>query len=131
MTTRDAGHPASVLELASRLLSDLGRLVHQRLELLRAELARDAADLAWSAGALGAAAIGASVGLALLLVALGLWVGQLIGSMPGGLALVGIGLVVAGAGLGVVAVKRLERLRLARDTVRELRRDAEWIRHGV
>jgi hypothetical protein len=34
-------------------------------------------------------------------------------------------------GLGLLAIKTLERRRLARETVRELRRDAEWIRHGV
>jgi len=73
----------------------------------------------------------AGVGLALLLLALGLWVGELVGSVPGGLALVGVGLAGAGLGGGALALRRLQRRRLMEETLRELGRDAEWIRHGV
>ncbi len=118
-------------ELATRLIGDLGRLVDQRLDLLKAELKRDAANVARNVGVLAAGTVGIGVGAALLLLALGLWIGHLVGSTPGGLALVGAGLVLAGAGLGLLAVKSLARQRLARETVRELRRDAEWIRHEV
>ena len=78
-----------------------------------------------------AGVIGAGVGAAFLLLALGLWIGHLVGSGPGGLAIVGGGLVIAGVGLSLLATKSLERQRLARETVRELRRDVEWIRNGV
>lgn len=131
MTTRHVSEAASLLELATRLVADLGRLVEQRLELLRAELTQEATRLAKNLGVLAVGAGAAGIGVAFLLVALGLWVGHLVGSTPGGLAIVGGGLAVTGVGLGLLAIKNLERRRLARETVRELRRDAEWIRHGV
>lgn len=131
MTTGQKGQSASLLELATRLAGDLGRLVEQRIDLLKAELAQEASDVARSLGLLAAGAVGASIGVAFLLLALGLWVGQLVGSTPGGLAIVGGGLAVIGAGLGLLATKNLQRQRLAQETVSELRRDAEWIRHGV
>jgi hypothetical protein len=123
--------PVGLVELVTRLIGDIGRLVDQRLDLLKAELKRDAANVARSLGVLAAGAVGVGVGAALLLLALGLWVGQLVGSTPGGLAIVGGGLALAGAGLGLLARKNLERQRLARETIGELRRDAEWIRHEV
>jgi hypothetical protein len=131
VATRHVGQAEGFLELAVRLVSDLGRLLDQRLELLKAELTGQAANLAKSVGLLAAAVVGGSVGIVFLLLALGLWVGRLVGSTPGGLALVGGALAVAGFGLGLVAAKRLERQRLAPETIGELRRDAEWIRHGV
>ena len=130
MTTR-VGESAGLLELASRLVADLRRLIDQRIELLRAELTQEATRAAKNIGMLVAGVVGAGVGVAVLLLALGLWVGHLVGSAPGGLAIVGGGLVVAGGGVGLLAAKHLERQRLARTTVRELRRDAEWIRNGV
>jgi hypothetical protein len=129
--TQHVGQPMGLGELATRLIGDLGRLVDQRLDLFKAELKRDAANVARNVGVLAAGAVGVGVGAALLLLALGLWVGQLVGSTPGGLALVGAGLVLVSGGLGLLAVKNLGRQRLARETVRELRRDAEWIRHEV
>ena len=131
MTTRRVGESPSLLELASRLVADLRQLIDQRLELIKAELTQEASRAAKNFGMLVAGAVGASIGVAFLLLALGLWVGQLVGSAPGGLAIVGAGLVLIGAGLGLVAAKNFERQRLARQTVRELRRDAEWIRNGV
>jgi hypothetical protein len=126
-----AGEPVGFVELATRLIGDLERLVDPRLELLKAELKRDAASAARSLGVLAAGLLGTGAGVAFLLLALGLWVGNLVGSTPGGLALVGGGLAVAGAALSAWAAKRLGRQRLARDTVRELRRDAQWIRDGA
>ena len=131
MTTRHVGQSGSLLELATRLVADLGRLVDQRLELLKAELTQEATSVVKSLGVLAAGLVGAGVGVAFLLLALGLWVGHLVGSTPGGLAIVGGGLALTGAGLGLLAIKNLQRQRLARETIRELRRDAEWIRHGV
>ena len=131
MSTRRVGHSGSLLELVTRLVADLGRLVDQRLELLKAELKQEATRVVKSLGVLAAGLVGAGVGIAFLLLAFGLWVGHLVGSTPGGLAIVGGGLTLTGAGLGLLAIKTLQRQRLARETVRELRRDAEWIRHGV
>jgi hypothetical protein len=131
VAARQVGQPEGFLELAGRLISDLGRLLDQRLELLKAELTREATSLAKSVGLLAAAVVGGSVGLAFLLLALGLWVGQLVGSTPGGLALIGASVAVTSLVVGLVAAKRLERQRFAPETIGELRRDAEWIRHGV
>jgi Putative Actinobacterial Holin-X, holin superfamily III len=131
VTTRHAGQSVSLLELVTRLVADLDRLVDQRLDLLKAELKQEATSIAKSLGVLAAGAVGAGVGVAFLLLALGLWAGHLVGSTPGGLAIVGGGLALTGAGLGLLVIKNLERQRLARETVRELRRDAEWIQHGV
>jgi uncharacterized membrane protein YqjE len=123
--------PAGFVELATRLIGDISRLVDQRLALLKAELQQDAANLARSLGMLAAGVLGVGVGATLLLVALGLWVGHLVGSTPGGLAIVGGSLAVTGAAVGALARKGMERQRLARHTIRELRRDTEWIRHEV
>ncbi len=131
MTTRRVGESVGLLELAARLVADLRQLIDQRLELLRAELTQEATRAAKNIGVLVAGVIGAGVGAAFLLLALGLWIGHLVGSGPGGLAIVGGGLVIAGVGLSLLATKSLERQRLARETVRELRRDVEWIRNGV
>jgi uncharacterized membrane protein YdjX (TVP38/TMEM64 family) len=120
-----------IVELVSRLAADLRKLIDQRLELLKAELTEEVSRAAKNLGLMAAGAVGAGVGIALLLLALGLWIGQLVGSVPGGLAIVGGSLVVAGAGTGLLAARALTHRRLARDTARELRRDAEWIRNGV
>jgi hypothetical protein len=125
------GESVGLVELATRVVADLRRLIDQRLELLRAELTQEATRLSKNLGMLVAGAVGAGVGVAFLLLALGLWVGYLVGSTPGGLAIVGGGLAVAGVGLGLLAIKNLEWQRLARETGRELRRDAQWIRDGV
>ena len=119
------------MDLAGRLVWELGRLVDQRLELLKAELKQEATDVAKSLGLLAAGAIGASVGVAFLLLALGLWVGDLVGSTPGGLAIVGGGLALISGALGLLGARSLGRHRLVPETVRELRRDAEWIQHEV
>ena len=131
MTVGHSEGSASLLELASQLVADFKRLLEQRLELLKAELTLEATRVARAVGVLTAGAIGTVLGALFLLVALGLWIGNLIDSTPGGLAIVGAGLTVTGLVAGLLAIKQLERRRLARATARELRRDAEWIRNGV
>jgi uncharacterized membrane protein YqjE len=128
----DRGPGTSVVDLATRLIADLGRLVDQRIELFKAELRQEAKNVARSLGLLVAGAVGMGVGSAFLLLALGLWVGDLVGSTPGGLAIVGGGFALAGAALGFLAIRNLRRQRFAPETARELRRDVEWIqRNGV
>jgi uncharacterized membrane protein YqjE len=120
-----------LLELATQLVADFRRLLEQRLELLKAELTLEATRVARAVGVVTAGAIGTVLGALFLLVALGLWIGNLIDSTPGGLAIVGAGLTVTGLVAGLLAIKQLKRQRLARATARELRRDAEWIRNGA
>jgi uncharacterized membrane protein YqjE len=131
VTIRYTEGSASLLELGARLVADVRRLLEQHLELLKAELTREATRMAKAAGLLAAGAVGAGLGAVFLLIALGLWIGRLIDSIPGGLAIVGAGLTVTGLVVSLLAVKALERQRLARASARELRRDAEWIRNGV
>lgn len=118
-----------LLDLAARLASEVRRFIDQRLELFKAEIKEEAAHTVRALRLLAGGAIAGSVGVVLLLISLGLWVGDLIGSRPAGLALVGGGLALAGAGLALLAMRGLKRRRLVRDTVDDLRRDAEWIRH--
>ena len=131
MTIRYTEGSASLFALGTRLVADIRRLLEQHLELLKAELTQEATRLAKAVGLLAVGAVGAGLGVLFLLVALGLWIGRLVASTPGGLAIVGGGLAVTGLVVGLVAVKELERWRLARASARELRRDAEWIRNGV
>jgi uncharacterized membrane protein YqjE len=129
--TRRVGRSTSLLDLAARLAGEVRHLVDQRLELLKAELKQEASDIVRSLGLLAAGAAGASVGAVLLLLALGLWVGDLVGSRPGGLAIVGAGLALVGGVLVLLAARSLGRRQLVPETIRELRRDAEWIEHRI
>ena len=117
-------------DLAARLVADVRRLVDQHVQLLKAELAHEAARAAKAAGMLAAGALGVALGALFLLVALGLWIGDLIDSTPGGLAIVGGALAIIGGVLGFLAVKELQRRKFERASA-ELRRDAEWIRNGA
>jgi uncharacterized membrane protein YqjE len=121
----------SLRDLVARLMRDIGRFVEQRIELFKAELKQEAADIAKSVALLAAGAVGASVGALFLLLALGLWIGDLIASTPGGLAIVGAGLALVGGGLVLWGARSLGRQRLMPETVRALRRDAEWLQHEV
>jgi uncharacterized membrane protein YqjE len=121
----------SLRDLVARLMRDIGRFVERRIELFKAELKQEAADIAKSVALLAAGAVGASVGALFLLLALGLWIGDLIASTPGGLAIVGAGLALVGGGLVLWGARSLGRQRLMPETVRALRRDAEWLQHEV
>jgi hypothetical protein len=61
-----------------------------------------------------------------------LWVGELVGSTPGGFAIVGGALVLGGLIVLASMKARLRRQRLLPElTVRELRRDVQWIKHEL
>lgn len=131
MVTIRVRQSTSPRDLVARLMRDIGRFVEQRIELFKAELKQEAADIAKSVALLAAGAVGASVGALFLLLALGLWIGDLIASTPGGLAIVGAGLALVGGGLVLWGARSLGRQRLMPETVRALRRDAEWLQHEV
>jgi uncharacterized membrane protein YqjE len=121
----------SLRDLVARLVRDISLLLEQRLELFKAELKQDAVHIAKNVGLLAAGTVGAGVGTLFLVLALALWVGDLIGSRPGGLAMVGAGIVLAGLALAFWGVRSLGRQQLVPETVRTLRRDAEWLQHQV
>jgi uncharacterized membrane protein YqjE len=120
-----------VLDLVARLAEEVRRFIDQRLELFKAELKEEAAHTVKSLGLIAAGAVGGAVGALFLLLALGLWIGERLGSVPGGLALIGGVLALVGGGLALFAARSLTRRRFVQDTVDDLRRDAKWIRHGV
>jgi Putative Actinobacterial Holin-X, holin superfamily III len=124
---RDRESP-SLTDLVFRLFGELGRLVDQRLALLRAELKAEVADVGRNFALLVAGAVVAIIGAAFLLSALALWVGDLVDSTPGGFAIIG-GIVTLAGGIAFrVGARDLAELRFAPKTVRELRRDVEWIK---
>jgi uncharacterized membrane protein YqjE len=127
---RYAEGSTSLRDLATRLIADFRRLAEQHVALLKAELTQEATRLAKATGVLVAGTVAVALGALFLLVALGLWIGDLIDSTPGGLAIVGAILAVAGAVAGLLAVKELQRRKFERASA-ELRRDAEWIRNGA
>jgi uncharacterized membrane protein YqjE len=91
-----------------RLADATGRLVREHVDLARVELKEDARRLA-SDAALGVVAIPFLLTAHLLLsAALALWIAQALGA-PWAFALVGGGNLAAGAGLGIVAARRLRR----------------------
>jgi uncharacterized membrane protein YqjE len=131
MVTRRVSPEPSLLELGRRLARDVARLFDQHLTLLRLELQHGAAELSKSLALVVAAVLGLTVGALFLLLALGLWIGNAVGSTAAGLLIVGGGLVLSGGGLGLAGSRRFQRLRLIPDVTRELRRDAAWIQHDM
>jgi uncharacterized membrane protein YqjE len=131
MATQRARPATSLLDLGGRLVGELARLLDQRLDLLKAELKQGAAEALQHLGLVIGGMLGVSVGIAFTLLALGLWIGDLVGSTPGGLAIVGGSLTLIGAVLGLFGIRSLHGQRLVPETAREFRRDEEWIRHEV
>jgi len=117
------------MDLGGRLVGEFARLLDQHLALLKAELKQEAAEVARSLWLVIVGAVGACVGAVLLLTALSVWVGDLIGSRPAGLAIVGGALGLLGGTFSLLGARGLGRQRLVPQTIRELQRNAEWIRH--
>jgi uncharacterized membrane protein YqjE len=119
----------SLLEELARLCDQVGRFVGQRLDLVTAELRQGTQDTLRRTALVAVGAMGAAVGAMFLLLALGVWVGELIGTIAGALAMVGAGLTLVAGLLAGWAIRSLRTRRFAPETIRALRRDAEWIRH--
>jgi uncharacterized membrane protein YqjE len=131
MTTQRASETPGLLELGRRLAGDIARLFEQHVALLRLELQQGAAELAKSLALVVGAVLAVTTGALFGLLALGLWIGGLLGSAAAGMLVVGAGLVVSGGALGLVGSRRLQRFRPIPEVIRELRRDAAWIQHGM
>jgi uncharacterized membrane protein YqjE len=126
------GGSRSFVDLINRLLGELMRLLDQTVALLKLELRQELGAIARSAALLAAGGVVAGLGALLLIVALAIGIGDGVGSTAGGFAIVGAVLALVGGILLVSMRRRLADLGLVpRETVRELRRDVEWIKHEL
>jgi hypothetical protein len=118
--------------LINRLLNEVLRLLDLKFALLKTELKEELGAAIRRSVLLAVGAVVAALGAVLLIVGLAVWVGELIGSPPGGFAIVGGGLALGGTLLLIVMRHRLAEQRVVpEETVRELRRDVEWIKHEL
>lgn len=123
---------SSFMGLVDRLVGDLLRLLDQKLALLKIELNEQftAAVRAFLFLAIGGVVVG--LGLLFFAIALALWVGEVINTIPGGFALVaGVFTVVGGILLMTMKGKLRQQRFVPKETAQELRRDAEWIKREL
>jgi uncharacterized membrane protein YqjE len=121
--------PAGFFDLVERLFADMGALLDQKLTLLAIELKHEGAVVVRNLLILLVGVVCATLGLLLLGMAAALWIGTVIGSVPGGYGIMGGVFVLGGGGLLAAVRGRLEQQQLLpRKTVQELRRDANWIK---
>ncbi len=126
------GGGASFGSLVNRLLHEVLRLLDQKFTLLKLELQEELGAAVRRSALLAVGGVVGALGGFLLIVAIGIWVGELVGSMPGGFAIVGGVLAVGGVILLLTMRRQLAEQRLVpRQTVHELRRDVEWIKHEL
>lgn len=118
--------------LVNRLLNEILRLLDQKFTLLKLELREELGAAVRRSALLAVGGVVAALGNVLLIVALAVWVGELVGSIPGGFAIVG-GVFVLGGVILLLSMRRqlAEQHFVPRQTVQELRRDVEWIKHEV
>jgi uncharacterized membrane protein YqjE len=126
------GGSRSFASLVNRLLNEILRLLDQKIALLKLEIREELSAVARSAGLLAAGGVVAGLGALLLIVALAVGIGDAVGSAAGGFAIVG-GVLALGGVILLVSIRRrlAERGLVPRETVQELRRDAEWIKHEL
>jgi uncharacterized membrane protein YqjE len=117
-------------ELLHRLIAEIKALLDQRITLVRLELKQQLSTMARDVVLAAMGGVVAVLGLVLLVLALALWIGELLGSVPGGLAIVGGVIAVVGIVLVLSAVRQLKQQHLVPKTREELRRDAQWMKNG-
>ncbi len=126
------GASASFGSLLGRLLNEVVQLLDQKLDLLKAELREELGAALRRSALLAVGAVVAALGAFLLIVAAAVWFGELVGTMPGGFAIAGGVLLLVGGLLAAAMAARLGEQRLVpRQTVHELRRDVEWVKHEL
>jgi uncharacterized membrane protein YqjE len=118
-------------ELLHRLVGEIKVMLDQRVTLLRLELKEQMATAARDVMLVALGGAAALLGLVLLVLALAVWIGELLGTLAGGLAIVGGVIMLIGVGLALYAVSELRRQRLVPKTREELRRDAQWMKNGT
>jgi hypothetical protein len=123
---------ASFGSLISRLLDDVVRLLNQRLDLLKLELREEIGAAVRRVALLAIGGVIAALGAFFLVVALAIWFGELVGTIPGGFAIMGGGLAIIGGLLLAAMAARLRKQQFVpRQTAQEIRRDVEWIKHEL
>ncbi|HZS34745.1 MAG TPA: phage holin family protein [Methylomirabilota bacterium] len=125
-------HGPTFGELVARLRRQVQHLLEQKLELARTELRSALREVLRDAVLISAGAVLALVGVLHLVIALALWIGDAVGSRPGGFAILG-GVVALAGGMAVaIGIRGLRSGRvLPAQTVTELRRDVAWIKNEL
>ncbi len=119
-------------ELVARLRRQVQHLLEQKLELARAELRGAVREVVRDAVLIAGGAALALVGALHLVIALALWIGDLVGSRPGGFAVLGGAVALGGGAAVVIGLRGLRSGRvLPAQTVTELRRDVAWIKNEL
>jgi uncharacterized membrane protein YqjE len=126
----------SLVSLVGRLTDELTQLFDAKLELLKAELKREATAYVIGVGLVLIGVVIATVGFALLNVALAFWISTLFETMhwnPAarygfGFAITALLYLVIGAIIVVIAKNRLAQQRLAPKSTAELKRDKEFLK---
>jgi hypothetical protein len=122
----------SVGELLGRLSLQLRRFLEQKLALARVEVKTGLRDIVRDAVLIATGAVLAVLGIIHLVIALSLWVGDLLGSRPAGFALVGGLVAIGGAVAAMLGLRGLQAHSVVpRQTVTELRRDVAWIKNEL
>jgi uncharacterized membrane protein YqjE len=118
--------------LINRLLNEILRLLDHKFTLLKLELREELGAAVRRSALMAIGGVAAALGSILLIVALAVWVGELVGSIPGGFAIVGGVFVLGGVILFLSMRRQLAGQHVVpRQTVQELRRDVEWIKHEL
>jgi hypothetical protein len=124
--------PPSFGELLGRLGLQARHLFEQKVALARAELGSGLRGLARDTVLIAVGALVALLGVVHLFFALALWIGDLLGSLPGGFAVVGAVIVALGAIAAFLGLRGLQTHSLVPEqTVTELRRDVAWIKNEL
>ena len=122
------GTPTRFFDLVERLIGEVGTLLDTKLALLTLELKSPATAVVRGLAALLIGVVLALLGLLVLALAVALWVGDAVKSIPGGFGIVGGALLVIGGVVAAIVRRRLSAGHLGpKETVKELRRDAKWI----
>ena len=139
MATNDAAlnrQSESLVSLFGRLTDELTQLFDAKLELLKAELKREATAYAIGVGLVLIGLVIATVGFALLNVAIAFWISTLFEAThwsPAaryafGFAITALLYLAIGAIIGVIAKNRLAQQRLVPKSATELKKDREFLK---
>src|SRR5262245_22046438 len=108
---------ASFGSLISRLLDGIVRLLNQRLDLLTLELREEIGAAVRVVTLLAVGGVIAALGAFFLITALAIWFGELVGTTPGGFAIMGGGLgLIGGLLLAAMAARLREQRFVPRQT---------------